>query len=300
MSSLRERGRQRVRHGLLAPCSPFAGRRVCWRHGGRLLSSCRPCRQPFQFRASLLRQPSHACQCGWDVAGAEDKSASDMRAMLEYARFAHALLNYPLGQIDRLRLRAAYQNRIREFGFAWGSHVQVTKERMLAPLPVSLADTPRHSERYPTHAQAGYRQPRVNVALQGKAVVVGICRAERTGDAPPMVEAVVLSGVGPYAAQAIIEHCGWEHLLPLAANIDVLKKLSGAGITKKWDAPCVAKSGYRGPGISTSEVRRIESHQARQSVPTPLTENACAVPPSTRSRSLLSLNRVSINEMHRI
>jgi hypothetical protein len=71
-----------------------------------------------------------------------------------------------------------------------------------------------------------------------------------------MIEAVVLSGVGLYAAQAIIEYCGWEHLLPLAANIDVLEKLSGAGITIKWDGP----PAWRGQAIGG------RAYQARQSV----------------------------------
>lgn len=44
-------------------------------------------------------------------------SALDLRGMLDYARVAHDLLNYPLGQVGRYRLRAAYQSRIRELGF---------------------------------------------------------------------------------------------------------------------------------------------------------------------------------------
>ncbi|WP_228939393.1 hypothetical protein [Paraburkholderia saeva] len=51
-------------------------------------------------------------------------SALDLRGMLDYARVAHDLLNYPLGQVGRYRLRAAYQSRIRELGFGWGSQVQ--------------------------------------------------------------------------------------------------------------------------------------------------------------------------------
>ncbi|RQN37192.1 TnsD family Tn7-like transposition protein [Paraburkholderia tropica] len=413
---------------------------VCWRHGGCLLSSCPQCRRPFQFRARLLRQPWHACHCGWDVAGAEDTSASDVRGMLDYARFAHDLLNYPLGQVSRLRLRVVYQNRMRELGFGWGSQIQakafqehligelgdaflsavdpafaskrmsfwirltggnnstwdmpitrhlllakylfdtrdrfalalqrvsdedavrgtraaesqsgrsvvsppstpraahrgrireelsrnpkttledlwrranritswlyehdrkwlvetlsapatdgarrsssaetaspdderfaahvdtaatelltrsgkpqqVTKERLLAALPVSVADTPRHRERYPRTLKRVTDNRESTWHFRARRLWWAYAVLSARGDAPPMFEAVVLSGVGLYAAQAIIEYCGWENLLPLAANIDVLEKLSGAGISIKWEGP----PAWRGQAIGGRAYQR--------------------------------------------
>lgn len=68
-------------------------------------------------------------------------------------------------------------------------------------------------------------------------VVVGVCGTWRTGGVPLAREAVNLSGVGHYAAHAIIEYCGWEPLLPLAAKFDALVKLSEVGITLKWEGP---------------------------------------------------------------
>ncbi|NPT62566.1 transposase [Paraburkholderia sp. 5N] len=97
---------------------------ACWRHGANLLSSCPHCHRPFQFHNRLLRQPWQACRCGWRVTGAGDAATAGSPTMLHYARFAHDLLNRPLGRLEPFRLRAAYQNRIRELGFAWGSKVQ--------------------------------------------------------------------------------------------------------------------------------------------------------------------------------
>lgn len=54
---------------------------------------------------------------------AEGTSTSNVPAMLDYARFAHNLLNYPLGQTGLVHLHVAYQNRIREPGLARGSLV---------------------------------------------------------------------------------------------------------------------------------------------------------------------------------
>ena len=165
---------------------------------------------------------------------------------------------------------------------------------------MSIADTRRHRERYPRTLKRVTDDRESTWHFRARRLWWAYAVLSTRGDAPPMFEAVVLSGVSLYAAQAIIEYCGWEHLLPLAANVDVLEKLSGLGITIKWDGPsCVAWSGYRGPCISTSKVRRTENHQARQSV---LTRSLTmrGQPPSTRARGLLPLNCSSINEMCQI
>jgi hypothetical protein len=67
----------------------------------------------------------------------------------------------------------------------------------------------------------------------------GIARILWIDEAPLARDAVILSGVGHYAARAIIEHCGWEPVLPLAARFDAQVKLSEAGITPKWEGPSV-------------------------------------------------------------
>lgn len=68
-------------------------------------------------------------------------------------------------------------------------------------------------------------------------LLLGHAHLSERGDTVLAREAVILSGVGHYAAQAIIEHCGWEPLLPLAAKFDPVLKLSEAGITPKWEGP---------------------------------------------------------------
>ena len=133
-----------------------------------------------------------------------------------------------------------------------GKPQQVTKERMLAALPVSVADTPRHRERYPRTLKRVTDNRESTWHFRARRLWWAYAVLGARGDAPPMIEAVVLSSVGLYAAQAIIEYCGWEHLLPLAPNIDVLEKLSGAGITIKWDGP----PAWRGQAIGGRAYRR--------------------------------------------
>ncbi|MEX3555615.1 MAG: TnsD family Tn7-like transposition protein [Burkholderia gladioli] len=399
---------------------------VCWRHGARLLSSCPQCHRPFQFRQRLLRQPWQACHCGWQVVGAEHPGAACSSSPLHYARFAHDLLDRPLGRADPFHLRTAYQNRIRELGFACGARVQakafqehligelgeaflsavdpafaakrmsfwirfapgnhsacdmpvtrhlllamylfgtrdalalslqrvsqegpttcrtkivedgsadhvglatstqrvahrrrirdelkrnpqatiqdlwrkayrviswlykhdrewlqdtlsisaadrasgkfaanavspdderlaaqvdaiaaallvrlgkpqqVTKGRLLAALPVQIADTPRCRERYPSTLMRVTDNRESTWHFRARRLWWAYTVLSARGDAVLARDAVILSGVGHYAAQAIIEHCGWGPLLPLAAKFDVLMKLSEAGITPKWAGP---------------------------------------------------------------
>ncbi len=399
---------------------------VCWRHGARLLSSCPQCHRPFQFRQRLLRLPWQACRCGWQVTAEEDAGTSCSPTMLHYARFAHDLLNRPLGRVGPFRLRLAYQNRIRELGFTWGARVQakafqdhlieelgdaflsavdpafaakrmsfwirfapgnstacdmpvtrhlllamylfgtrdelalslrrasleetaicrtraveddptgsdesaastprvrhrrrirdelsrnpqttiqdlwrkvyrvtswlyehdrewlqetlsisaadraggqsaakavsldderlaalvdetavamlarpgkpqqVTKERLIAVLPVRIADTPRHRERYPNTLMRVTENRESTWHFRARRLWWAYTVLSARGETALAREAVILSGVGHYAAQAIIEHCGWEPLLPLAAKFDALVKLSEAGVTPKWEGP---------------------------------------------------------------
>ena len=398
---------------------------VCWRHGTRLLSSCPQCHRPFQFRQRLLRQPWQACQCGWQVTAADETGTACSPPLLDYARFAHDLLNRPLGRVDPFRLRVAYQNRIRESGFAWGARVQakafqdhlieelgetflsavdpafaakrmsfwirfapggstacdmpvtrhlllamylfgtrdelalslrrvsqeetaisrtravdgeatgsedsaastprvahrrriraeltrnpqttiqdlwrkayrvtswlyehdrewlqetlimqadsvgdksiaktvspnddhlaaevdataaallarpgkpqqVTKGRLLAALPVRIADTPRHRDRYPKTLMRVTDNRESTWHFRARRLWWAYAVLSARGGAAPAREAVILSGVSHYAAQAIIDHCGWHPVLPLAARFDALTKLSDAGITSKWEGP---------------------------------------------------------------
>lgn len=399
---------------------------VCWRHGTRLLSSCPHCQRPFQFRQRLLRQPWQRCHCGWRVTGAEGGGTACSPTLLHYARFAHDLLNRPLGRVGPFRLRLAYENRIRELGFTWGARVQakafqdhlieelgdaflsavdpafaakrmsfwirfapgnstgcdmpvtrhlllamylfgtrdelalslqrvsleeaaicrtraveegptrpdesaastprvghrrrirdelsrnpqttiqdlwrkanrvtswlyehdrewlqetlsisaadeaggqsaakivspederlaalvdetavamlarpgkpqqVTKERLLAVLPVRIADTPRHRERYPKTLMRVTENRESTWHFRARRLWWAYTVLSARGDTALAREAVILSGVGHYAAQGIIEHCGWGSLLPLASKFDALVKLSEAGITPKWEGP---------------------------------------------------------------
>lgn len=414
---------------------------VCWRHGVHLISSCPQCHRPFQFRQRLLKQPWQACRCGWQVTGAEDADTACSPTMLHYARFAHDLLNRPLGRVDPFRLRAAYQNRIRELGFTWGARVQakafqdhlieelgeaflstvdpafaakrmsfwirfargnstacdmpvtrhlllamylfgtrdelalslkrvsveemaicrprtveegrtgpdesaastprvahrrrirdelsrnpqttvqdlwrkayrvtswlyehdrewlqetlsistadrtsdkpsaktvspdderlaalvdetavailarpgkpqqVTKERLLAVLPVRIADAPRHREQYPNTLKRVTENRESTWHFRARRLWWAYTVLSARGDSVLAREAVILSGVGHYAAQAIIEHCAWEQLLPLAAKFNALLKLSEAGITPKWEGPAA----WQGRSIGGRAYRR--------------------------------------------
>jgi hypothetical protein len=399
---------------------------ACWRHGTPLLSSCPCCHRPFQFANRLLRQPWRACRCGWQASEAEATSVAGPSTMLHYARFASDLLDRPLGRLEPFRLRAAYQNRIRELGFTWGSKVQikafqnhlieelgdaflaavdpafaakrmsfwirftprsstecdmpitrhlllalylfgtrdqfeaslqrvpadetlisrarpivgasehpieslpsnprathrrrirdelvrkaettiedlwrkayrvtswlydhdrtwllgtlslpapatapgtsaaiivspeddrfaahvdataaalltkpgkpqqVTKERLLVALPVHIADTPRYRERYPNTLTRVTDNRESTWHFRARRVwwAYGVLSAR--GDTLSANEAAILSGVGYNAVLAIVEHCGWTSLLPRAAQVDVIRKLSELGITRKWDGP---------------------------------------------------------------
>ncbi|MEX3962093.1 AAA family ATPase [Paraburkholderia sp. EG286B] len=353
--------------------------------------------------------------CFVNQAGTEDTGALDVRGMLDCVHFVHDLLNSPLGQVGRLRLRVAYQNRIRELGFGWGLQVhakafqehlngelddaflctvvlalqrvsdedavrntstraaesqsgrslasppskphaahrgrirdelskipkttledlwrranritpwvyehdrtwlvetlsmpatdgtrrrsssetaspdderfaayvdtvaaellarsgkpqQVAKERLLAALPVSVADTHRHREHYPRTLERVTDNRESTWHFSARRLWWACAVLGARGDAPLMFGAVVLSGVGLYAAQAIIEYCGWEHLLPLAANIDVPENCPARELRSNGKVPLRGEVGLSGgAGISTSEVRWIESLQARQLVRT--------------------------------
>jgi hypothetical protein len=118
-----------------------------------------------------------------------------------------------------------------------GKPQQVTKERLLAVLPVRIADTPRQRERYPDTLTRVTDNRESTWHFRARRLWWAYALMSARGDAAPAREAVILSGVGHYAAQAIIEHCGWEPVLPLAAKFDALAKLSEAGITPKWEGP---------------------------------------------------------------
>lgn len=118
-----------------------------------------------------------------------------------------------------------------------GKPQQVTKERLLAALPVRIADTPRQRERYPSTLMRVTENRESTWHFRARRLWWAYAMLSGRGDSPLARDAVILSGVGHYAAQAIIEHCGWEPLLPLAAKFDAVVKLSELGITPKWDGP---------------------------------------------------------------
>lgn len=98
---------------------------VCWKHRTTLLSSCPDCRRPFQFHNRLLRQPWHACPCGWQAVAWEQSGPLAETVALDYARFAHDLLERPLDRTTSECLRATYRHRIRELGFAYGAGLRI-------------------------------------------------------------------------------------------------------------------------------------------------------------------------------
>jgi hypothetical protein len=98
---------------------------VCWKHRMTLMSSCPGCRRPFQFHNRLLRQPWHACRCGWQAVACEQAGPLAERVALDYARFAHDLLDRPLDRTTSECLRATYRHRIRELGFAYGAGLRI-------------------------------------------------------------------------------------------------------------------------------------------------------------------------------
>ncbi|MCX4151653.1 MULTISPECIES: TniQ family protein [Paraburkholderia] len=98
---------------------------VCWIHQLTLLSSCPGCRRPFQFHNRLLRQPWHACPCGWQAVAWEQSGPVAETVALDYARFAHDLLDRPLDRTTSECLRATYRRRIRELGFAYGAGLRI-------------------------------------------------------------------------------------------------------------------------------------------------------------------------------
>ena len=104
------------------------------------------------------------------------------------------------------------------------------------------------------------------MALQGKAVVVGICRAGRTGRRTSNDRSCS-------SVQCRTIRCPGNHrILWMGALVTTGSKYRCAGKTVRsgnhdqmgW-SPCVARSGYWRPGISTPEMRRIKNDRARQS-----------------------------------
>ncbi|MFM0224341.1 hypothetical protein [Paraburkholderia dipogonis] len=118
-----------------------------------------------------------------------------------------------------------------------GKPQQVTKERLLAALPLRVADTPAYRKRYPnTLARVTEnRESTWHFRARRAWWAYGVLSAR--GDPLSVNEAAVLSGVGYNAVLAIVEHCGWTSLLSRTAQHDVLQKLAELGITQKWDGP---------------------------------------------------------------
>ncbi|ACC76030.1 TniQ family protein [Paraburkholderia phymatum] len=116
-----------------------------------------------------------------------------------------------------------------------GKPQQVTKERLLAALPVRIADTPGQRERYRNTLTRVTDNRESTWHFRARRLWWAYAVLGARGDVPLPRDAVILSGVGHYAAQAIIEHCGWEPVLPLAARFDAVVKLAELGITPRWD-----------------------------------------------------------------
>ncbi|MFM0731151.1 TnsD family Tn7-like transposition protein [Paraburkholderia sediminicola] len=118
-----------------------------------------------------------------------------------------------------------------------GKPQQVTKERLLAALPLRVADTPAYRERFPgTLARVTEnREPTWHFRARRVWWAYGVLGAR--GDPLLAREASVLSGVGYNAVRAIVEHCSWASLLSCTAQFDVLQRLAESGITQKWDGP---------------------------------------------------------------
>lgn len=118
-----------------------------------------------------------------------------------------------------------------------GKPQQVTKERLLATLPIRIVDTPRYRERYPNTLVRVTENPESTWHFRARRVWWAYSVLSARGEAPLASEAAILSGVGYNAVQAIVEHCGWERLLRRAAQFDVVGNLAELGITRKWADP---------------------------------------------------------------
>lgn len=138
-----------------------------------------------------------------------------------------------------------------------GKPQQVTKGRLLAALPLRLADTPPYRERYPGTLARVTENRESTWHFRARRVwwAYGVLSAR--GDPPLTQDAAVLSGVGYNAVLAIVEHCGWTSLLPRTLQFDVLQRLAVLGITQKWDGP----PAWRGRAIGGRAYQREISDQ---------------------------------------
>jgi hypothetical protein len=118
-----------------------------------------------------------------------------------------------------------------------GKPQQLTKGRLLAALPVRIADTPRYRERYPKTLMRVTENRESTWHFRARRVWWAYAVLSARGHTLLGREAAILSGVGYNAVQAIVEHCGWEPLLPHAVQFDGVGKLVELGITRKWEGP---------------------------------------------------------------
>jgi hypothetical protein len=118
-----------------------------------------------------------------------------------------------------------------------GKPQQVTKERLLAALPLRIADTPRYRERYPRTLGRVTENRESTWHFRARRVWWAYEVLSARGDVLSANEAAILSGVGYHAVLAIVEHCRWAPILPRATRFDVMGKLEDLGVTRKWDGP---------------------------------------------------------------